>query len=304
MSKEAWQRFGEEIVGLRPELYRYCRHLTRSAMDAEDLVQDVLARAFVTRATMFGEVERPRAWLFRIASNLWIDRVRRAKEIVGEVADGAGDAAPPREVREAAGTLLARLSPQERAAVILKDVFDMRIEEIAETLATTAGAIKAALHAGRGKLVAPDDAPVARAPKREVLDAFCRAFNARDLGAVTALLLDTASVELVGAFTEYGAKSELLRHTLFEPLEKGVAAVHLDGYRPEPPRADVRLYRGEPVLVYWYAQDGGEAARSIVRVITDGDRIAGLREYFFTPDVLAEIGGELALPVRTNGYAV
>jgi RNA polymerase sigma-70 factor (ECF subfamily) len=306
--RRAWRRFVDTFEPLRPELYRYCRYLTRSAMDAEDLVQDTLARAFVTRATMFGEVQRPRAWLFRVASNLWIDRVRRAREILGESPEPAaaadGDATPPlREVREAAGTLIARLSPQERAAVVLKDVFDMRIDEIAETLSTTPGAIKAALHAGRGKLAAPADAPPARTPHPQVLDAFCRAFNARDLGALTALLLDTASVELVGVFTEYGPSSELLRHTLFEPLSKGVHASHLAGYQPTPPRAEVRLYRGEPVIVYWYAHTTGDAVRSIVRVATDGDRIAGLREYCFTPDVLAEIGGELAIPTHTNGYA-
>ena len=45
-----------------------------------------------------------------------------------------------------------RLSPQERAAVVLKDVFDLSLEEIAEALGSTVGGVKAALHRGRGKL--------------------------------------------------------------------------------------------------------------------------------------------------------
>jgi RNA polymerase sigma-70 factor, ECF subfamily len=36
----SWQQFLEAFEGLRPELYRYCRHLTRSPWDAEDLAQD------------------------------------------------------------------------------------------------------------------------------------------------------------------------------------------------------------------------------------------------------------------------
>ena len=82
--------------------------------------------------------------------------------------------------REAAGTLLVQLAPQERAAVVLKDVFDFSLEEIADALSTTAGAVKAALHRGRGKLVEPQSR-TSRAPAPGVLDAFCAAFNARDL---------------------------------------------------------------------------------------------------------------------------
>jgi hypothetical protein len=45
--KEPWRRFLEDYEPLRGDLYRYCRYLTKSPWDAEDLVQDVLARAFV-----------------------------------------------------------------------------------------------------------------------------------------------------------------------------------------------------------------------------------------------------------------
>jgi hypothetical protein len=55
-----------------------------------------------------------------------------------------------RATREAAGTLLGQLSPYERAAVVLKGVFDLSLEETAEALATTVGAVKAALYRGRG----------------------------------------------------------------------------------------------------------------------------------------------------------
>src|SRR5512132_3377142 len=114
-----WHRFSEIFEPLRPELYRYCRALTRSAWDAEDLVQDTLARGMVTLGCLFQPVENPRAWLFRVASNLWIDRQRRVREETNR--DVAVAAARPEslsiEGREAAATLIERLSPQERAAV-------------------------------------------------------------------------------------------------------------------------------------------------------------------------------------------
>ena len=48
-------------------------------------MQDALARGLVTQGCLFQEIENPRAWLFRVASNLWIDRQRRARkaEVVG-----------------------------------------------------------------------------------------------------------------------------------------------------------------------------------------------------------------------------
>ncbi len=77
--RSSWFRFRQEYEPLQPELYRYCRRLTRSPWDAEDLVQDTLARALVILGSVIGQdIVNPRAWLFRVASNLWIDRVRRA----------------------------------------------------------------------------------------------------------------------------------------------------------------------------------------------------------------------------------
>src|SRR5579859_1610050 len=132
----SWDDFLTTYEPLRADLYRYCRHLTRSAWDAEDLAQDALARAFVTLGQMGYDPPNARAWLFRVASNLWIDRVRlrrREEPLVDDAREsiGAGD---PRRAREAAGTLLGQLSPQERAAVVLKDVFDFSLEEAAEAL--------------------------------------------------------------------------------------------------------------------------------------------------------------------------
>src|SRR5438132_6398328 len=87
----SWRRFLETYEPFRTQLYRYCRYLTRSPWDAEDLAQDTLARAFVTLARMHGqEPANPRAWLFRIASNLWIDQTRRRHEVLTEAPEPAG----------------------------------------------------------------------------------------------------------------------------------------------------------------------------------------------------------------------
>jgi RNA polymerase sigma-70 factor (ECF subfamily) len=304
-----WRRFLETYEPLRADLYRYCRYLTRSPWDAEDLAQDALARAFVTLAQMGTEPPNPRAWLFRVASNLWIDQLRKRREVLADAADGASSA-EPRATREAAGTLLVSLSPQERAAVVLKDVFELSLEDIASTLGTSAGAVKAALHRGRGKLA--DEAPPARetAPVPGALDTFVRAFNAGDLDRLTSLLLDSSVVEVVGATTQYGpeaARRTVLTGMLFgtrlmaspqNPLDPALTADVL----PELPRIEARLHRGRWILVHWYKHTGGEAVRAFTMLELDGDRVAHLRNYFYNAEFLVELGAELGVPVRTNGH--
>src|SRR5216684_2026270 len=108
----SWHRFLDLYESLRPELYRYCRHLSRSPWDADDLVQDALFRAYSKLGCMSEPPDNARAWLFRIASNLWIDRVRAQKPAAEPVPERTSSS-EPRAVREAAGTLLSRLSPQE-----------------------------------------------------------------------------------------------------------------------------------------------------------------------------------------------
>ncbi len=314
--RSSWNGFLDTYEPLRSELYRYCRHLTRSPWDAEDLAQDTMARAFVTLGQMGEPPPNPRAWLFRVASNLWLDHLRRRRSeqpLDARDEPSAAGEGDPRITREAAGTLLGQLGPQERAAVILKDVFDLSLEEIAEALSTTVGAVKAALHRGRGKLVPTGPEPV-RAPPPPVLDAFCAAFNAGDLDRLTALLLDAASVEVVGATTQYGpeaARRTVLWGMLFggarlaKEDDCGIEPRFKQGVLAGPPRVEAVAHRGEWLLLHWYQHEDGEAVRAVTRVEADGergDRVARLHNYFFNPDFIGEVCGELAVPWRANGY--
>jgi RNA polymerase sigma-70 factor (ECF subfamily) len=312
LTRRSLNRFLETYEPLRTELYRYCRHLTRSPWDAEDLAQDTLARAFVTLAQMSEEPPNPRAWLFRVASNLWIDQARRRREVTTDVPDGSASPSPDaRASREAAGTLLVKLSPQERAAVVLKDAFGFSLEEVSEALSTTIGAVKTALHRARSKLLEDSEAEPALRPAPGVLDAFCNAFNAGDLDGLTSLLLDSAAVEVVGATTQYGpeaARRTVLYGMLFGSrlLADPSSDIAIDlryrrGTRPDLPRVEARFHRDRWVLVHWYQHEDGEAVRAFTTVEVDGDRIARLRNYFYNADFLAELGGELGVPVRVNG---
>jgi RNA polymerase sigma-70 factor, ECF subfamily len=246
----------------------------------------------------------PKAWLFRVASNLWIDQLRRRRTEAPALEARASAPGPePIASREAAGTLLSQLAPQERAAVV----------EVAESLSTSVNAVKAALHRGRGKLVetAAEREP-ARSPAPPVLDAFCQAFNAGDLDGLTALLLDTSVAEVVGATTMYGreaARRTVLYGMLFgvkrlatADVNGGIDPSFMRGVQADAPRVELRDYRGELVLLHWYQHTDGPAVRALTRAEADDDRLTRVRNYFFNSDLIAEICTELGVPFRVNGY--
>lgn len=129
--RQIWHRFLQQVEPFRPDLHRYCRALSRSVWDAEDLLQETLLRAFARLGDLSSRVDNPKAYLLRIASNLWIDQIRSARQIVASQIDMLDEPERSLEVREAATRLIELLSPQERAAVVLKDVFEFQLDEIA-----------------------------------------------------------------------------------------------------------------------------------------------------------------------------
>jgi RNA polymerase sigma-70 factor (ECF subfamily) len=174
-----------------------------SVIDGEDVVQDTLARAFVALDGL-SEVPPLRAWLFRIAHNRALDLLRsraiRAAEPI-EVARNVADQATPDPVeilmrQEAVRTAVSRFTELpilQRSVVILKDVLDEPLAEIAALLDLTVDSVKAHLARGRARLKEinatvgqrPDAKPTSAAVARYVA-----LFNQRDWDGLRALLAD------------------------------------------------------------------------------------------------------------------
>src|SRR6478736_2054112 len=159
--RKVWFDYLDTVEPLRAPLHAYGLKLTGSVWDAEDLVQETLLKGFamIGRGDLHGPgspVADTRAYMFRTATNLWIDAQRRRAREQAILAEPQAQPAPaPAEAVRAAGEhQLANAAPQERAAVILKDVFEFSLEEIADQLRTTVGGVKSALHRGRAALKA------------------------------------------------------------------------------------------------------------------------------------------------------
>jgi RNA polymerase sigma-70 factor (ECF subfamily) len=300
-TQAAHREFLAALDPLRGELYRYCRRLTGSVWDAEDLAQEALARAFRRAAQARQPVQRPLAWLVRIATNAYLDQVRRPAPLLVDPSERAAPpVADPAEVRDALADLTTLLAPQERAAVVLKDVFDLPLKEIAAMLSTSEGAVKAALHRGRGRLADPDRATALvrrNAPDRATLDALATAFTAYDLEGMTRLFVEDAVSNVIGMVNEVGRDqiaAGSLHHTLY--LETSVRW-----------RAEVQVLDGDPLILMWATPTyggGPEAVEDVLRAQTAGGGITRLRWYYFCPNVLAEVSDQLGVPYRTHGHVL
>lgn len=309
--RTAWHRYVDLLVPLRPGLHGYCRRLTGNVWDAEDLVQDTLLRAFGQWGVTYPGIRDPRAYLLRTATNVWIDTLRRrATESRAPLTDPDQLAAPAAQVdtwgdvRDASVRLLQRLSPQERAAVVLKEVFDMTLDEIAALLATTTGAVKAALHRGRGRLREGEEAPGARrpAPSPELLDRFIARYNARDVPGLVALMLDGAPAENVGNSVhvgrdDVGAGTPHFLHKVVHGHDEWPPQT-----RPDAVRMARGAFEGEPVVLLFATRWGDEALEVVFRFEEHDGRIARIRAYGFCPETVRAVGEVLGLPVRTGLY--
>jgi RNA polymerase sigma-70 factor (ECF subfamily) len=210
----------------------------------------------------------------------------------------------PDEVREAASTLLGRLSSQEQACVVFKDVFDMSLEETALVVGTTVNAVKAALHRGRGRLREPKPTRQADrpAPSGELIGRFVERYDARDLSGLLKLMLDTASIDVVGLDLEIGRSAFEREHGWLYHNMNGPPGWPAD--QPFPARWQRAEFRGEPIaLVFNPDFTGGEVLGSMMRFEEDDAKIAATRAYAMCPETVREVGETLGHAVFADPYA-
>lgn len=287
------------VEPMRPRLHRFCSAMTRSPLDGEDMVQEVLAQAFF-RLSGLHDVRRMEAWLFRIAHNKCVDFLRKRRELpMNDDELPAEPQADPIEsaeaVSQAMAVLVADLPPRERASVILKDVLDCSLQDIAEVVHSSVGGVKAALHRGRGKLKrgrrrdsAAADKPLRRelAPaERELLQAYVERFNQRDWEAVKALVRQDIRVDVVGIAG--GRSQAFMQERYFRNYER----------LGDSWRLGLARVAGEPVVVCYRRRGDDWVPQSALRVeITEG-KIAQIRDYHHVSYLLDGTPPSDALPI-------
>ncbi len=150
----------EEIVAFLPRLRRFAYSLTGNLADGDDLAQDVCVRA-IERSHQWRPGTRLDSWMYRIAQNLWIDRVRSAKvrtrgnETMAAEPDTATVALNPAEDRlalQAVSAGIAELPEDQQILVALVCIDGMSYREAAEISEVPIGTVMSRLSRARKAL--------------------------------------------------------------------------------------------------------------------------------------------------------
>jgi RNA polymerase sigma-70 factor (TIGR02957 family) len=213
----------ELLDDLRPRTFAIAYRMLGSVSEAEDVVQEALLR--IHNAIKQGEeISSPRAYAATIATRLAIDELRSARarreSYVGEwlpepIAAPEEDPAAQAEQADSLSlaflVLLESLSPEQRAAFLLHDVFDYDYEKVAEIVGTSEGnarqlASRARRHVQKGR---PRFEPSAEEREKLAASFFAAAENG-DFEALEALLAE--DVELHG---DGGGLAPAIKHPVF-----------------------------------------------------------------------------------------
>jgi RNA polymerase sigma-70 factor (ECF subfamily) len=255
-----------------------------SVIEGEDVVQDTFARVAVAVDEMT-EVLDLRHWLFRIAHNRALDLLRTRAIRAAEPIEAAHEVVDPqspnpvevlmrRESIETAVSRFVELPTMQRSVVILKDVLDQSLEEIADLLDLTVNAVKAHLARGRARLktisAEPPAQPAPRPPSAAVAR-YVSLFNRHDWDGLRAML--AGDVRLVQSM---------------HPMRAGAADVGMffGIYARKPPvrLAPAWLHDREVIAVY----EGDEAVKPsyLMWLEWKDGRISFIRDYCYVRYVI------------------
>jgi len=205
--------YDDPFIRLRPRLMAIAYRMLSSVQEAEDLVQDVWLRWHAEMAQARTVVLNPEAWLVTVTSRMAIDRLRAAKR-QREAYPGLWFPEPlpdegpatPEQLREQADDvsiafllLLDCLTPEARAAFLLREVFEADYDQIVAAIGKSESASRQIVHRARQRLDAARDAqgrastPLPAEAQQRLLQRLVAAIMQGDFGAIQALLAEEAA---------------------------------------------------------------------------------------------------------------
>jgi RNA polymerase sigma-70 factor, ECF subfamily len=259
----------------RGRLFGLAYRMLGSRAEAEDIVQEAYVR---WHQVPQGSVENPEAWLVTTTTRLAIDRLRRLKTereaYVGPwLPEPIVTHAPPdRDLDLAADlsiaflTLLERLAPEERAALLLHDVFDVGYREIASVIERSEAACRQVVHRARERVRGDRKRfDVTESVKVTLLEKFMAATEARDEQALLALFAPDAMWTADGGGKSAAAPLPIVGADRIARLVIGLR----DKFWAVGRTLQIETVNGEPDLCL---RDGNRLTATM-SIATDGERI-------------------------------
>ena len=218
MSQGGDPEVGAELIAERRHLMALAFRMLGTVAEAEDAVQETYARWYRISPAERDQVRVPRAWLTRVAGRVCLDmlgtaRARRERyvgpwlpePVPAAAFTGAGDGADPADqvtldesVSTALLVVLESMTPAERVAFVLHDVFAVPFPEVARAVGRTPGACRQLAASARARVRQAPARAVPRAEHDRVVRAFAAAAAAGDLPGLVAVLDPDAALRSDG----------------------------------------------------------------------------------------------------------
>ncbi|MCR2823756.1 RNA polymerase sigma factor SigW [Lederbergia panacisoli] len=163
------EAFGEIVELFKDKVFQLCYRMLGNRHEAEDIAQEAFVRAYVNIHS-FNQGRKFSTWLYRIATNLCIDRIRKKKpdyfldaELAGTegltmysqiAAEGKSpdSEVETMELQEIVQREILRLPDKYRVVIVLRYIDDLSLNEISEVLEMPLGTVKTRIHRGREAL--------------------------------------------------------------------------------------------------------------------------------------------------------
>lgn len=151
--------FFEIISDHSTDLWNYCKYITGSPWDGEDLYQESIIKAFGLLPQRWSEITDKKHYLFRVATNTWIDLCRKLKRevrLLEEISEPIEDFSSPLLLEEILLSLDSILTPKQLAAFLLLNIFQFSAEEVAGIVQSTPGGVYSSVQRARRKIASFD----------------------------------------------------------------------------------------------------------------------------------------------------
>jgi RNA polymerase sigma factor (sigma-70 family) len=289
-TRKVRDEFFKTISDYSTDLWNYCKYITGSPWDGEDLYQETIIKSFGFLPQRWSEITEKKYYLFRVATNTWIDHCRKLKRETGileEQSEAIEESSNPLLLEEILISLDSHLTPKQIAVFLLMDIFKFNAEEVAGIVQSTPGGVYSAVQRARRKIDSIDftqsKSELFNYKTNATIQSYLKAFNNGDLDGMLKLFSDQAQNEAYFGFQEF-SKDEMM---------KGSLRFGLPGHT-----AKEFILWNKPVIIVFANGDLGPEIHDIQLQEIENGKIVSHKSYFFRKEFILAAAKELGIKAQ------
>lgn len=284
--------FEETVLVYSSDLWKYCKYITGSPWDGEDLYQETIIKSFGLLPQRWSDITDKKYYLFKIATNTWIDHCRKHKREIGtldEAPEPYYDSSNHLLLEEILTSLESNLTTKETAAFLLMDIFQFSAEEVAGIVQSTSGGVYSSVQRARRKIASLDfskaksNIKINTQSHNVTIQAYLEAFNNGNLKSMLSLFSEHAQNEAFFGFQEF-SKEEMCNGSLKFGLPGHIAK-------------EVVLW-DKPVIIVITNNNHGPKIHDIQIQEIENGKIVSHKSYFFRKEFILAAAEELGIKAQ------